>query len=164
MTAYAESSTAEVAQPRTISSAALLWHGVRAGLVGAVTIALWFLFVDYGHGRILYTPTLLGTRLLGGGGVIPPALSFTLVHVTIFVVIGIAAARLVAMLEEGSMRRIGLAALLLFIVLDLGFSSFALTARAIGLESLSWPDVLFGNAFAAVAMITYLWKRRPHAT
>lgn len=162
MTAYAESSQGTVPETRTISNAALNWHGVRAGLVGASTIALWFLFVDYGHGHLLYTPSLLGSLLFGGGGVISPAISFTLVHVIVFALIGIAAARVVAMIELGSARSIGVVALLLFIILDLAFSSFALTARAIGLEALSWADVLWGNALAATAMITYLWRRRPH--
>lgn len=161
MTAYAESSQVTLAQTPAISSAALNWHGVRAGLVGAATIALWFLFVDYGHGRVLYTPTVLGSLLFGGGGVVSPALSFTLLHLLVFSLIGVAAARVVAMIETGG-ARLGVVALLLFIILDLAFSSFALTARAIGLEALSWPDVLWGNALAAIAMITYLWRRRPH--
>jgi hypothetical protein len=162
MTAYAESSEATVPEVRTVSASALTWHGVRAGLVGAATIALWFLYVDFVNGHPLYTPTLLGTSLFGGGGIVSPAISFTLVHCVVFALIGVAGARLVAMIEGGSWRRLGLAALLLFIILDLGFSSFALTARAVGLEALSWPGVLLGNGLAAAAMITYLWRRRPH--
>jgi hypothetical protein len=162
MTAYAESSSASIPAARAVSVAALTWHGVRAGLLGAVIIAVWFLFLDYGHGRPLHTPNLLGTKVFGAGGVLPPAFSFTLIHCAVFTLIGIAAAHLVGMIERG-LYRWGLVALLLFIILDLGFSAFALTARAIGLEALSWPDVLIGNALAAVAMMTYLWRRRPGA-
>ena len=161
MTAYAETQTAPV-EAHPVSTAAYVWHGVRAGLLGAASVALWFLYIDYFHGHVFYTPTLLGSRLLGGGGVLPPALTFSVVHAAVFVAIGIAAARLVGVIEEGGMRRAGLAGLLLFLILDLGFSAFALSARAIGLESLSWADVLFGNAIAAVVMITYLWRARPH--
>lgn len=160
MTAYAESSPSPVAAVRPATSAALTWHGVRAGLLGAVVLAVWFLFLDYGRGRPLYTPDLLGTMLVGAGGVVPPAFTFTLVHGLVFALIGVAAAHLVAMLEQG-VHRMGLAALLLFILLDLGFAAFALSARAIGLEALSWTDVLVGNAIAASLMISYLWRRRP---
>lgn len=162
MTAQAQTSAAGLPASRTVSTAAVTWHGVRAGLLGAVVIALWFLFIDFGRGRVLYTPTLLGTMVFGGGGVVPPAVSFTLVHLAVFVAIGIVAARLVALLE-GGVRRAGMVALLLFIVLDLGFAAFALSARAIGLEALSWIDVVFGNALAAALMIVHLWRNRPHA-
>jgi hypothetical protein len=107
---------------------------------------------------------MLGTRLFGAGGVMPPAISFTLVHATVFVLIGIATARLIGTIEGRGLRRLGLAALLLFIILDLAFSAFALTARAIGLEALSWTDVIFGNAFAAITMMLYLWRRWPHVS
>lgn len=163
MTAYAESTSTPLAHAHPVSMWAYTWHGVRAGLLGALSIALWFFFLDYSHGRPLYTPTLLGTTLMGGGGILPPAVTFSLVHTAVFILIGIAAARLVGMIEEGELRRLGLAAILLFVILDLGFSAFALTARAIGLEALYWPDVLLGNAIAAAVMMTYLWRRRPHA-
>lgn len=162
MTAYAESPpSAALPETRTLSSGAVYAHGVRTGLLGAAAIALWFLFIDYYHGRPLYTPTLLGTLLLGGGGVLPPAIAFTIVHCAVFILIGIASARLEAMIEEGGMRHIGLGALLLFLLLDLAFCAFALSARAIGLEALSWPDVLIGNGIAAAVMIVYLLRRRP---
>jgi hypothetical protein len=145
---------------RAAGGVAVTWHGVRAGALAAVTLALWFLFIDYGHGRPMYTPTLLGSKLFGAGGVLPPAVSFTVVHVLVFVLIGVAAAHLESMIERGAYR-MGLMALLIFVILDLGFAAFALSARAIGLEALSWPDVLLGNALAAVVMIVYLWRRRP---
>lgn len=160
MSAYAESSTAPVASVRPASSAALTWHGVRAGLLGAVVLAAWFFFLDYGRGRPLYTPDMLGSMLIGAGGVLPPAFSFTLVHCLVFMLIGVAAAHLFGLFDRG-VPRMGLAALLLFILLDLCFAAFALSARAIGLEALSWTDVLVGNAIAASLMISYLWRRRP---
>lgn len=162
MTAQAETSSATLPVTRPVSSAALTWHGVRAGLLGALAIAVWFLFIDFGRGRPLHTPALLGMKVFGGGGILPPALSFTLVHVAVFVALGIVAARLVALIE-GGVRRAWLVALLLFIVLDLGFAAFALSARAIGLEALSWADVLLGNALAAALMIVHLWRNRPQA-
>lgn len=164
MTAYAETQTTTAPAARPIGFAAYAWHGARAGILGAATIAVWFLYVDFAHGRPFYTPTLLGSRLVGGGGVVPPAVTFSVVHAATFIVVGIAAARLVGVLEERGTSRLGFAALLLFIVLDLGFAAFALSARAIGLEALSWTDVLLGNAIAAAVMMTHLWRARPHVS
>lgn len=160
MTAYADSGSAAIGRTRPIGAAALNWHGVRAGIVGGLTLAVWFLFVDFNHGRPLYTPALLGARLFGEGGVLPPVLSFTLVHFLIFGLVGVAAAHLVGMIDRG-VYRLGLTLVLLFLMLTLGFSVFALSARAVGLEALSWTDVLLGNALAAATMISYLWRRRP---
>ena len=42
-------------------------EGIVAGLLGAATIAIWFLILDMIQGRPLYTPTVLGTALFRGG-------------------------------------------------------------------------------------------------
>ena len=77
-------------------------EGIVAGLIGAATIAIWFLILDTIKGRPLYTPTVLGTALFrGGAGLATPeslpvsfdiVVLFTWVHVLVFVVIGGAAA------------------------------------------------------------------------
>lgn len=159
MTAYAESQAA-LPSVRT-GGMAVTWRGIRAGLYAAIGLAIWFLFVDYGNHRPLYTPTLLGTKMFGSGGVLPPAISFTMVHGLVFALIGIAAAHLENMIERGSFR-VGLMALLVFVILNLAFGAFALSARAIGLEALSWPAVLIGNGIAAMVMIGSLWPRHLH--
>src|SRR3990170_227162 len=38
-------------------------EGIIAGLIGAATIAIWFLILDVLDGRPLHTPTVLGTAL-----------------------------------------------------------------------------------------------------
>ncbi|PYN49534.1 MAG: hypothetical protein DMD95_00925 [Candidatus Rokuibacteriota bacterium] len=49
----------------------LYQEGLIAGLVGAATVALWFLVIDSIQGRPLYTPTVLGTALFGRGAGLP---------------------------------------------------------------------------------------------
>src|SRR5436309_2995251 len=75
----------------------LYQEGLVAGLVGAATVALWFLLVDTVQGRPLYTPTVLGSALFSRGAGAPWAsalpniemvLMFTWVHGLTFVVIG----------------------------------------------------------------------------
>ena len=41
-------------------------EGIVAGLIGAATIAIWFLILDAIEGRPFYTPTVLGTALFHG--------------------------------------------------------------------------------------------------
>ena len=72
--------------------------GIRAGLVGAATIALWFFALDAFAGRPLYTPTVLGTALFRGTGTLDSpdrlaiapdlVIAFTAVHTLVFVLIG----------------------------------------------------------------------------
>lgn len=45
----------------------LYLEGVIAGIVGAATIAIWFLIMDTVNGRPLYTPTVLATALFKNG-------------------------------------------------------------------------------------------------
>src|SRR5256885_8979490 len=76
---------------------ALAQEGLIAGLVGAATIAVWFLLLDSLSGRPLYTPTVLGTALFRRGATTPLSeglpdlemgLMFTWVHGLVFVAIG----------------------------------------------------------------------------
>src|SRR5215470_1125556 len=85
-------------------------EGIVAGILGALSVAVWFLVVDMMHGRPFYTPTVLGTALFGRG-VWPAPLEtlpasfdmvamFTWVHVLAFVVIGVVVAHLIAAAER----------------------------------------------------------------
>src|SRR3989442_5026680 len=89
-------------------SRTLYQEGLVAGLVGAATIAIWFLILDSLSGRPLYTPTVLGTALFRRGGTTPLSeilpnlemvLMFTSVHRLVFVAIGGILARLPAVAE-----------------------------------------------------------------
>ena len=45
----------------------LYQEGLIAGLVGAATVAIWFLIIDTIQGRPLYTPAVLGAALFHRG-------------------------------------------------------------------------------------------------
>ena len=101
-------------------------EGLVAGLIGACTIALWFLIVDVFDGRIFYTPNVLGSALFGIGDdminldalpvSLDTVLGFTWVHLLVFLVIGCAAARLVALAEKEPAFSFGI--LLLFVIFE----------------------------------------------
>src|SRR5262245_56210044 len=104
-------------------------EGLLAGLVGAFTIALWFLVVDVFDGHPLFTPNLLGATWFGGGeGLTNPAtlpisldfvVPFTWVHLLVSLAIGLAASHLLALAERDP--DFGFGVLLLFVIFEFGF-------------------------------------------
>ena len=171
-----------VGEPGTVSQAApkdppaeapnVYAEGILAGLVGAGAIALWFLILDTLRGRPFYTPTLLGSVLFGGGaGLSAPAqlpasldlvLSFTWVHVLAFLLIGVAAARLLALAERDP--DFGFGVVLLFVVFEFGFVVVSLVFAEPILHALAWQAVLVGNLIAAAAMAAVFRLRHPRLT
>src|SRR5204862_7958029 len=100
-------------------------EGFVAGILGALTVAVWFLVVDMMHGRPFYTPSVLGQALFGRGvwpatlETMPPSLDmvlmFTWVHGLAFVVIGVVAAYLIAVAERDP--SLGFGIVLMFVIL-----------------------------------------------
>jgi hypothetical protein len=155
--------------PTTGSDTAVLYgEGIVAGVIGAATVAIWFLIVDAVNGRPLYTPTVLGTALfrrgagLGSLGTLPVSLEmvlmFTWVHGLVFAAIGGVASRLLGMAERNP--SLGFGVLLLFIVFEAGFTVTAMLFAEPVLKALTWPAILVANVLAAAAM--GLWFRWRH--
>src|SRR5262245_6941792 len=149
---------------------AVYGEGIVAGLLGAATIALWFLIVDTVNGRPFYTPTVLGTAVFrGGAGLDHPdtlpisfemVMLFTWVHALVFAVIGGVAARLLAFAEHT--QNVGFGIVLLFVVFEFGFVAVSMVFAEDVLSSLAWPTVLVGNLLAAAVMGAYFWRRHPN--
>ena len=144
-------------------------EGILAGVVGAATIALWFLALDGVKGRPFYTPTVLGTALFrGGAGLATPemlpvdfemVLSFTWVHVLAFLIIGLGASRLLGLAERNPSFGFGI--VLLFVVFEFGFLLACMLFAEPALRALTWPEVLVGNLLAAAAMAAVFRRRHP---
>jgi hypothetical protein len=158
------------APTRDAELVAVYGEGIRAGLVGAATIALWFFVVDLLNGRPLYTPTLLGTAVFGGAdavrdpATIAPSLemvvSFTWIHTLAFVLVGIAAAWLLSLAERNASYGFGI--LLLFAIVESGFIAACMLFFEPVLRALAWPAVVVGNLLAALAMAGLFWRRHRH--
>ncbi len=141
--------------------------GIRAGLVGAVTIALWFGILDVVWGRPLYTPMVLGTAIFRGGvGLEHPetlapsveiVLGFTWIHMLAFLLVGMVAARLLVLAEHDS--HLGFGLLLLFFVFQVGFLWACMLFAEPVLQALAWPAIVVGNVLAALAMVATLRRR-----
>jgi hypothetical protein len=147
-----------------------LYHeGIVAGIVGALTIALWFLLLDTLSGRPLWTPTVLGTAIFRGGAglgtleTVPVSmemvLMFTWVHGLVFVGLGGIVARLLGYVERHPSAGFGV--LLLFVVFQFGFIVVATVVAAPVLRVLSSWSILVANLLAAATMTAYFRYRHP---
>jgi hypothetical protein len=165
----AVSTQPEAEAPVASDASRLYLEGFIAGLVGAATVALWFLLVDTLSGRPLYTPTVLGTALFrhGAGLASPDTLPislemvwmFTWVHGLAFVAIGGVAARLLALAEREPSFGFGI--LLLFVFFEFGFMVAASVLAAPVLHALTWPSVFAANLLAAITMVGYFRRSHP---
>ncbi len=126
----------------------LYLEGIVAGVIGAATIAIWFLILDTIYVRALYTPTVLGTALFR--------------HEEGLGVIGGIASRLLALAEQNP--NVGFGILLFFVLFEFGFVATATVFAEPVLHALAWPAILVGNLLAAASMAGYFWRRHPHLT
>ena len=158
-----------VVEQQAVRTTGVYAEGILAGSVGAATIAVWFLALDSISGRPFFTPTVLGTALFrGGAGLENPqalaanfeiVLSFTWVHALAFLLIGVVASRLLALVERNP--SFGFGVLLLFVVFEFGFLLASMAFAEPVLRPLTWSGVLVGNLLAAAAMAAVFWRRHP---
>ena len=147
-------------------------EGIVAGLIGAATVAGWFLLFDAIQGAPLRTPAVLG-RVIGaivGSQTIPeahsvavaitPILGYTIVHGLAFIVVGL----ITAFLVDGAEREPAmlLALLIFFAAFEVFFLALVVFLARPLLGVLTWWAILIGNFLAAVSMLAYflVWHRR----
>ena len=172
MTAQTGATTTVAVPATTQDSARLYQEGIVAGVIGAATVAAWFLVLDSLAGRPFWTPTVLGSMLFRRGAPLGPletlpasldmVLMFTWVHGLLFAAIGGIASRLLGMAERNP--SVGFGVILLFIVFEAGFTVAAMVLAAPVLQALTWPAVLVANLLAAVTMGIYFRLRHPALT
>jgi hypothetical protein len=143
--------------------------GAIAGIIGAVIIAVHFLFLDTVTHLPLYTPTVLGAGLFvspddlaateGGRVSLKLTLRYTGVHGLVFIVLGVMGAQF--LLSTRRELNLGLSILVLFIILEIGFVGTVFFLAAPVLDHLDWVKVLVGNSLAAIGMAIYLSLRHP---
>ena len=168
MTARTDVSDRVMPEQEERTSAAVYTEGLLAGAVGAGTIAGWFLLLDTIAGRPLYTPSVLGTALVRGGEALSATLpvnmemvvNFTWIHLLAFLLIGLAASKLIEVAERDA--NLGFGIVLLFVVFEFGFIAFFSTVAGEVLQVISWPSILVGNLLAAAALGLVFWRRHPH--
>ena len=129
-------------------------RGVVAGIVGATTIALWFLLVDSSQGAPFRTPNFIAGSLLGidelqmGWG---PTALYTLIHYGMFVGIGVATSWVLVRVETAAPLLLGL--VLGFLLFDLVFYGSVMITGVDVVQELGWPEVLTGNLLAGLTVL-----------
>ncbi|MEN8145004.1 MAG: hypothetical protein ABFS14_08655 [Gemmatimonadota bacterium] len=148
-----------------LSKRRIIRDGLVAGLIGAGSVALWFLVIDLLAGRAFFTPAVLGSAVFWAlrdpAEVIvslQPVLAYTAVHVLAFAIVGAAASFMIAEVE----RDPGVVWLLieLFVVFEIGFYGAVALAFTPLLAELAWINVAVGNLIAAGVMGMYFWRTR----
>jgi len=141
-------------------------EGLATGLLGAVIVAVWYVICDLAAGRPFYTFNVLG-RIFLQGDVNPGARAldpgaaggFVLLHLAIFVLLGMALALLAHLASRNIQLRMG-------VWLGLVVSFLFLTGLVFMLNTstgdrLPLWEVLGGGVLGVTAMGWYLWRRHP---
>lgn len=141
-------------------------EGMDAGIIGGLTVAVWFLFLDLLAGRPFMTPSVLGQIVLFGEGepqLAPPVfgaiLLYTVVHFILFGLLGMLVAKLVHLAVESPFWRYGLLAL--FVVFEFSFYNVMFLLFAATREIFPFWSVLTANTLAAIAMGAFFWRTHP---
>lgn len=141
-------------------------EGFAAGLIGAGSVAAWFMIVDLIAGRPFFTPAVLGSAAFHGlrdpaTVIIGPqaVLAYTALHLLLFLFVGLVAAAMVSEAKRSPQVLWLLAEF--FIVFEFGFYAAVAIVFAPLLAALAWINVAVGNLIAALGMGYYLWRAHP---
>jgi len=141
-------------------------EGFAVGLIGALTVAAWFLIIDTVAGRPLYTPAVLGSAAFQG--LRDPANvvigfdsvgAYTALHVLLFIFVGLIASAMAAEAQKSPEVLWLLAEF--FIVFEFGFYAAVGILFSPVLAALATINVAVGNLLAAAGMGYYLWRAHP---
>jgi len=142
--------------------------GFLSGVIGGLTVALFFLIVDLIGGRPFFTPSLLGSVLFLGESVstvtavdAPMVMAYTGMHFLLFVIVGMAAAFAVHEFEVHP--HVGVLLVILFVCFEASFMGIAAALMPGVVGALGTTLVALANLLSAGAMAAYLLWRHPRA-
>jgi hypothetical protein len=143
-----------------------LREGLVTGLIGGLTVAVWYFAFDIGRGEPLYTPNVLGQVFVGRDTmpavrqIVPLAVvEYSLLHFAFFFALGIGLTALTHLATRNPSLRMGV-----WLGLVIGFLFFLGLLRM--LSSVTdqrfplWASV-GGSLLGMGAMGLYLWRRHP---
>jgi len=143
-------------------------EGIRAGIVGALAVAIWFFFVDLLSGHPLATPEALGAALVSvlranqELGKLTHLVVYTLFHFVAFIVLGIVAAAVIRASDREPSIIAGF--LFLFVVMEVGFVGYTyVLSKGSALGNLAWYQVGAANLLSALVMGRVLLRGHPEA-
>jgi hypothetical protein len=142
-----------------------LGEGSTVGVIGALTVAGWFLLLDLMAGRPFFTPSVLGQVMLFGRESpaltpVPEAIAlYSFVHFAAFIGFGVLVTKLVHLAVRESFFRFAL--LILFVVFEVAFYWMTYIFFAGTRGVFPWWSMLAANTLASITMGLYIWFRHP---
>jgi hypothetical protein len=138
----------------------ILLHGMIGGLAAGAVVALWFLAVDLATTEAFHTPVLLARTILGTegdvGGSGRLALAYTVLHFSVFALLGVAMAGFLAAVDAAPGVRMGV--LLGLVVLTSVYYVALLLTGANVLTVLPPIHVIGANLVGGVVGMAYLHR------
>jgi len=152
--------------PGALGGHPLLVQGLVTGVLGAGTVALWFLLLDVLGGRPFFTPAALGSLAFLGAAspadvqiAVGVVAAYTVLHVVAFVGVGVLLAWAVERIEQAP--GFWLLALMAVIVLEGLFLGIAGSLGDWVLGAISWWAIGIGNVAAVASMGWWIWHSHP---
>src|SRR5213083_1834976 len=135
-------------------------HGLIAdGVVGGLVVALWFLAVDSLAGRPFHTPSALASALTRQA-VGPPTFrlvaAYSVLHLAVFAVLGIAMAGAMAALRTPP--RLLLGVLFGLVAQEIAFYGGLLLSDASRVAVVPWPHVVAATVLSGFVLMWYLHR------
>jgi hypothetical protein len=140
--------------------------GIMAGGIGAISVIIWFSFIDMIVGRPFFTPAALGSAVFFGISdptmitvSILPVLGYTVIHFFVFFVV----ATIAALIFRDSEKNQGtlVYALEFFIALEVLFYFLVGLLFTPLLAELAWINIAIGNVISSVGMGIYFYRTEP---
>lgn len=144
-----------------MNSSPPVWRGLRAGLVAAAALIVWFLVVDVVRGLPLITPAYLSGLVFSFTTALPATARVLAFTVLLFVAYGLTGCAI-----SVALVRLSLPPHLYYgVAIGLLISALAyFAAEAVYdvdiVRALGWVIVLGGNVVAGITMVTWLRLRR----
>lgn len=144
----------------------LVARGLVTGLIGAGTVAVWFLVLDVARGQPFYTPAALGAALLLGATsqadvqvTLPIVTAYTVLHLAAFAGIGIAVEWIAERIERAP--AVVRAAVLAFVLIEALFIGVVGALSQWVLGALGYWAVAIGNVLALASMSMWVLATHP---
>ena len=133
--------------------------GVVGGVIAGLVVALWFLAVDSLAGRPFHTPSALASALTRQA-VGPPTFrlvaAYSVLHLAVFAVLGIAMAGAMAALRTPP--RLLLGVLFGLVAQEIAFYGGLLLSDASRVAVVPWPHVVAANVLSGFVLMGYLHR------
>jgi hypothetical protein len=151
---------------RLSASRSILEHGVLAGVLGALVVAVWFLVLDALNSRPFFTPSLLGSALFGGtsAGEVEAVnaimvFAYTGLHGLLYLIAGTVLSWMFWEMDEHP--QFGMILILLFVVSQAVLFGLEVTVVPQVVGVLGAFSVALANILSAIAMFWFLLRRHP---